>query len=226
MEKTKQIKKYLLDANIYGEMVVDKEIEELRENFEVLRKVILVYGINSVIRKELRNTPKKIKVEGKNLRNYLLMLYDNFTEGHEIKIFSDTESIVNTYYKTYRELGGSKSKNELYNDFIIVACASKNGMDIIVSQDEKSMRTENAIRSYKIVNEANKLRTPEFIEYKTFKSILRGKSDKFVSSSNKFWILLLFFNLFYKLIKINFFPFHKYLLFIPLFKSFAQGVRK
>ena len=201
-------------------MVVDKELQELRENFEVLRKVILVYGINSVIRKELRNTPKKIKLEGKNLRNYLLMLYDNFTEGHEIKMFSDTESIANTYYKTYRELGGSKSKDELYSDFVIVACSSKNGIDIIVSQDEKSMRTENAIRAYKIVNDTNRIRTPEFIEYKTFKSILRSESNKFVSSPNKLWIFLLFLNFFYKFIKINFFPFHNILKINPNINTF------
>ncbi len=208
MQKLQQTKKYILDSNVYGEMVVDKELQELRENFEMLRKVVLVYGINSIIRKELRNTPKKIKVESKNLRNYLLMLYDNFTKGHEIKIFSDTESIVNNYHKTYRELGGSKSKDEIYKDFVIVASASKNGMDIIVSQDEKSMRTENAIRAYKIVNDANKIMTPEFIEYKRFKDILRSQPNKLISGSNKFWVFLIFLNLFYKLIKINLFPFH------------------
>ena len=83
-------KKYILDANIYGEMVVDKEL-----------------------RKELRNTPKKIRIEGKNLRNFLLILYDSFTKDHQLAITEDINKIADSYYTKYRELGGSKSKNEM-----------------------------------------------------------------------------------------------------------------
>jgi len=225
--KTKQPIKYLLDANIYGEIVLDKEIRKVRENFEVLRNVVLAYGINAVIRQELKNTPKKIKFEGKSLRNYLLVLYYNFTENHNLIVSSDAENIANSYYTTYRELGGSKSKSELYNDFIIVACASKNGMDIVVSQDDRSMRAENAIMAYKKVNASHRIRTPGFIDYKQFKTILRSESNKFVGSSDKLWIFLPFLNFPYYFVNIclSFFPFHNYTISIPIFKSFADGMQ-
>ncbi|MBI2541357.1 hypothetical protein HYV80_01475 [Candidatus Woesearchaeota archaeon] len=200
--------KLLLDANVYGEMVVDKELRKVRENFEALRKLILVYGINAVIRKELRNTPKKIKAEGKNIRNYLLVLYDNFTEEHNLSISADTENIADAYYTAYREFGGSKPKSEIINDFVIVACASRNGMDIVVSQDEKSMRTDNAIQAYKAVNEIQKIGTPKFIDYNKFKSILRSESNKLIGSPDKIWILLPFLNLLDYFANIGFFPFH------------------
>lgn len=203
-------KKYLLDSNVYGEMVVDEELRKVRESFEKLRKLILVYGINQVIRKELRNTPRKIKVEGKNLRNFLLVLYDNFTVTHNLIIEANVENIANAYYIKYREFGGSKSKVEVINDFLIVACASKKDMDIVVSQDEKSMRTENAVRAYRIVNENSDIRTPEFIDYEQFKRILRSESNKFIGSPDKFWVFLSFFNfLDYPIdILLSFFPFH------------------
>lgn len=220
--KTKQPKKYLLDSNVYGEMVVDKKLRKVRENFEALRKVILVYGINAMIRKELRNTPKKIKFEGKNLRGYLLVLYDNFTESHNLTVPSDVENIANFYYNTYRELGGSKSKSEISNDFIIVACASKNGMDIVVSQDEKSMRAENAIRAYKRVNESNRIRTPCFIDYKQFKTILRSESNKFIGSPDKLWVFLPFLNFLNYFVNIwmSCFPFHTMLKINSSIKNF------
>jgi len=216
-------KKYLLDANIYGEMVIDKELRQIRDNFEALKKEILVYGINSVIRKELRNTPKKIRIEGKNLRNFLLILYDSFTKDHQLAITEDLNKIADAYYTKYRELGGSKSKSEMTNDFLIVACASKNGMNIIVSQDEKSMRMENAVKAYKIIDDINKFRTPEFIAYEDFKKILRSKPNKFIGSPDKVWVFLLFFNLLNCLIQVNlsFFPFHNSIAVSQIYKLFA-----
>ena len=37
--------------------------------------------------------------------------------------------------------------DSIINDFMIVACASVHAMNIVVSEDEKSMLTENAARS-------------------------------------------------------------------------------
>lgn len=60
----------------------------------------------------------------------------------------------------------------MINDFIIVACASKNNLDIVVSNDNVTMLTENAIRAYDDVNKIISLKTPKFIDYKEFKEII------------------------------------------------------
>lgn len=206
---TNQPKKYLLDANIYGEMAVDVEIEQLKEGYESCRNIILVYGIREIIRKELRATSKDAKIGERKLRSNILGLYDILTGKHELSITTEHKQLADEYYKEYRKFGGSKSKELMSNDLLIVACASSKGMDVVVSEDERTMLTENAIKAYKFVNNINKKRTPRFIGYKAFKSELRScLSNKFVGSSNKIWIFLVFFNFLYQFVKINFFPFH------------------
>jgi len=60
----------------------------------------------------------------------------------------------------------------MINDFLIVACASKNNLDIIVSNDNITMLTENTIKAYKNINKILSLKTPRFIDYKEFKNIV------------------------------------------------------
>lgn len=212
MKSKKQPRKYLLDSNIYGEMVVDIEIEHLKEDYENCRNIIIVYGIKEIIRKELRATSKSAKVGEKKLRSNLLGLYDIFTGKHELSVTQEHKQLADDYYKAYIKFGGSKSKDEMFNDFLVVACASFKDMDVVVSEDEKTMLTENAIKAYNSVNNINKKRTPRFIGYNEFKSELRScLSNKFVSGSNKFWVLLVFLDFLYKLVKISFFPFHSLL---------------
>lgn len=86
----------------------------------------------------------------------------------------ELNKIADNYYKTYRSFGGSKSKNIMMNDFLIVACASKNNLDIVVSNDNITMLTENAVRAYNNINELIGLKTPKFINYKDFKEIIKN----------------------------------------------------
>jgi len=170
---------------------------------------MLIYGVKEIIRKELRATPKDSKVGEKKLRSNLLGLYDIFTRSHELSLAEEHKKLADDYYKAYRELGGSKPKDSILNDLIIVACASSTEMDVVVSEDEKTMLTENAIKAYNFVNNINKKRTPKVIGYTEFKYELRScLSNKFISGSNKFGIFLIFLNFFYKFAKINLFPFH------------------
>jgi len=209
MSKVKESRKYLLDANIYGEMVIDTHIEELKEDYENCKNMIIVYGIKDIIRKELRATPKDAKVGERKVRSNLLGLYDIFTGRHELLLREEHKRLAEDYYNAYRKLGGSKPKNSIFNDFIVVACASFTGMDVVVSEDERTMLTENAIKAYNFVNNINKKRTPKVIGYTEFKYELRScLSNKFISGSNKFGIFLIFLNFFYKFAKINLFPFH------------------
>ena len=127
---------------------------------------MVIYG-NRFIRKELRRSNIK------SLRLSLLSLYDEIAKK-EYEITDEMEEIANSYYETYREFGGSKSKDSIINDFIIVACATLHNLDLVVSEDEKSMLTENAIRAYNLVNSIIRKRTPEFVGYERFRNMLRS----------------------------------------------------
>ena len=72
------------------------------------------------------------------------------------------------------DINRSNSKNKIIDDFIIVACATLRNLNIIVSEDEKSMLIENVIRSYNLVNDIIKKITPQFIGYEKFKEMLGG----------------------------------------------------
>ena len=52
------MKKVLLDTSVYGRIIEKNEIESFRK---LIKDKIIIYG-NRLIRKELRNTPKKIKI--------------------------------------------------------------------------------------------------------------------------------------------------------------------
>lgn len=165
------MKRVILDTNIYGLIAVDKD--RLNIVNHTLKSKIIFYG-TKLNRNELRAVPKTLIVDGKNLRVDLLTLFDGIVGEHVYPITKEMEEIADGYYKTYVELGGSKSKESIISDFIIVACASVHNLDIVVSDDEKSMLAENALKSYKLVNSIIKKKTPNFIGYLEFKKILRG----------------------------------------------------
>ncbi len=168
----KEMKRILPDTNFYGLLAKDSERLEVVGNIK-LNKDLVAYGFK-IIRNELRDVPKKIKVAGRSLRIDLLSLYDEIAGAHLLEYGNSIIKIAENYYKAYRELGGSKSKTDVINDFMIVSCASLNNLDIVVSNDERSMLTENAIRAYNLINSAVSKRTPKFISYEQFKKILRG----------------------------------------------------
>ena len=167
------------DTNIYGLLARDSDRIRLVERL-VNDKAAVVYG-NKIIRDELRDIPKKIKLNGKSLRVDIINLYDQIVKEYTLKINDNIIETADNYYTAYREFGGSKARDSIIADFRIVACSSFHGMDIVVSSDEKSMLTENAIRAYKLVNSIAKKRTQKFIDLINFKKYLRGgKSNEFV----------------------------------------------
>lgn len=174
-----QVKKLLLDTNIYGFLARDFDREKLIENIKKSKSSV-IYG-SKIIRNELRDIPKKIKFEGRSVRIDILNLFDQIVKNHLLEVNDKISDLGESYYNAYREFGGSKSKGDILVDFKIVACASYYDMDIVVSSDEKTMLTENAMRAYKLVNSIAKKRTPEFIDFIEFKKYLRGgKSNELV----------------------------------------------
>lgn len=163
------MKRVILDTNIYGLIVEMGNLEELRE---LIRKSdVIIYG-NKVIREELRTTPKGI-IDGINLRSDLLKLYNEITKNRELGFNKKAIEAAENYYKTYRQIGGITSRKKMQNDFLIVASASMHDLDIVVSEDNATMRNELALRAYSIVNSVLKLRTPRFIGYEEFKKEIK-----------------------------------------------------
>jgi len=163
------MKRLLLDTNIYGELVVDANVDKLRDLL-MSAKDITVFG-SKIIRQELRATPKKIKVEGSNLRIDLLNLYDFLVKGRTIGLSREIELLAQSYYATYRELGGSWGFKEMQNDLLIVATAAIKQMDIVVSDDEATMQAEQALKTYAIVNSIKQIKSPQFINYEELKKL-------------------------------------------------------
>ena len=161
----------ILDTNIYGLIVVDEDRDKIRYSIQK-KEAIIVYGL-PVIRKELRDTPKSIRIGGANLRIALLGLYDELTKNRTLKFMSESEKLANNYLSIYKEIGGYASKVEIIKDLTIVACASLNSLDIVVSNDNKTMLSEVALKSYKIVNQLKKIRTPRFLNYEEFKKDIK-----------------------------------------------------
>ena len=158
------MKRLLLDTNIYGELIFDADLDNLKDK---IKEGCVIHGFD-IVRKELRNTPKESHQFGKNVRLSLLFLYDDLIKK-SYSITEDMNELSYLYYTTYRTLGGSKSFDDLKNDFCVVACATIHQIDIVVSEDNKTMLVENALKAYDIVNSSRKVKTPEFIGYLKFK---------------------------------------------------------
>ena len=163
------MKRVLLDTNIYGRMIETG-------NFELIRKLgkhsflsigIVIYG-SDLIRKELRATSKLVTHRGKKLRPLLLSLYDSLALNHSLSATAKMREIAAHYFRAYREFGGSIGNEELFNDFLIVAMASINALDIVYSDDSRTLASSAAIKAYKIVNGIYKLRTPNLEPYSEF----------------------------------------------------------
>ena len=146
------MKRVLLDTNIYGFIVVDPDRRIIHESIHAMSDILL-YGF-AVIREDL------------------LRAYDELVK----KSYDKTpamERLSEQYYQLYAEMGGTSPKSKLINDFLIIACASLKDLDIVVSNDEKTMLNELAVKAYVSVNKLNNIQLPHFISYEEFKHALR-----------------------------------------------------
>ena len=163
------MKRVLLDTNIYGKIAKEKQPYNILKKIQSQDKFVF-YGIREVIRREIRETPKNIRILGnKSLRMLLLSLYDNIIKEHELKLNERIQFIAKRYYDVYKELGGVVSVKYIMNDFLIVACATAHNLDVLVSEDNSTMLSNNSLKSYTMINKTLSLRTPEFIGYNKFK---------------------------------------------------------
>lgn len=159
----------IFDTNIYGLLALEKEESEIRKRIKQ-DKGFLIYGFKE-IRKELRNTPKESKLGRLSKRNYLLSLYDELTGGRYLKESIKINRLALKYYNVYRNLGGIHSwhKTNINMDFTIVACASLNKLDIVISDDNRTMLSKPALKAYKHIGIKEGCWVPNFWKYSDLK---------------------------------------------------------
>ena len=149
----------LLDTNIFEEFLLEQNQAMLTELSK--RERFIVYGCK-IIRDELRQIPKNLHRGRKKLRIALLNIYDVLVKEHSLKETDLANFLALQYAK---EFTGAISTPKIWSDFLIVAIASVHQLDIVCSNDEKTMTSKQAIKAYLKVNSANNLRTPAFYTF-------------------------------------------------------------
>ena len=161
----------IFDTNIYGFLIKEKDADEL-ENRIKEDKEFIVYGYKP-IRNEIRAIPKVTKLS-KKVRNELLKLYDNITSKHFLEHSFKITILARKYCDHYKNLGGIYGwDTSIRIDFMIVACASFYGLDLIYSGDNKTLIGKYALKAYKHINLKENLRTPNFLKYEDLLQKLR-----------------------------------------------------
>lgn len=171
-------KRILLDTSVYGKLVDDTLmfalLLERRKNNE-----FIIYG-NELIRKELRATPKSLlnKTKEKKVRLFGLSLYGSLVtkEKHVLKLNPLMEDLANVYYKEYKKKGGNFGAEELHNDFLMVSCATLHQLDLVVSDDRRTMFSTDALNAYQSVNNKMGFRNPDYIFYNMFREKILRRS--------------------------------------------------
>lgn len=92
---------------------------------------------------------------------------------HKLVVDDSTRELANNYLRAFIELKGKKPKkenerDELYNDLLIIALATLRQMDVVYSEDCKTMFSRNAVSAYELVNNIKGAATPRFYSYEEF----------------------------------------------------------
>lgn len=154
----------IFDTNIYGLLAVEQHIDIIEKKIEQ-DKNFVVYGFQP-IRKELRDTPSNLKLGKLNKRNLMLSLYDRITHGRYFQDSITINRLALKYYNAYRHYNGVYNWNIVKIDFTIVACAVYYNLDIIYSEDNKTLVSRQALKAYHNVNIKENLRGVTFYTYK------------------------------------------------------------
>ncbi len=150
------VEKAMVDTNVYQWLLEGKvgRLERLIEEGK-----LVVFGCK-IVRDELRNIPLDYTFEGKSLRNLLITTYDSLVGKRSFPVGSEIEALAEEYYCEY---GGNISKKDILSDFKIVATATIHRLDIIISEDERTMKSNYALAAYTKVNSTKMYPTPKLI---------------------------------------------------------------
>jgi hypothetical protein len=170
------VSRLIVDTSSYEEMLLSLSPDELGTLGS--RHPYAVEGF-VVIRKELRDIPRKRMLFLGNsgqakMRLSLLSLYDYLTGGRSYALEEKMAITAEEYFAQYSAAGGGKNWEDMESDFEIVACASHKQVDLVVSDDAKTMLSEHAMHAYADVNKKLNLHTPRFISVEELSKTLRG----------------------------------------------------
>ncbi|MBI2572540.1 PIN domain-containing protein [Candidatus Woesearchaeota archaeon] len=163
----------LFDTNIYGNLLEEPDADEIEQRIQD-EKDFVVYHF-PLIRQEIRNIPRITK-SSRKARISLLEMYDHITKGHYVRNSIEITRLAKKYYDHYRNLGGTYGwDTNIRIDFIIVACASFYELDIVYSNDQRTMLSKDSLKSYHHINLNENRPTPHFLKYD---NLLRKFRDK------------------------------------------------
>lgn len=145
----------VLDTNVYGKIIEDPDSVKLIE--KIIRDDKFVIHNFRIIRDELRRAPNVLKI------------YDRLVKTKMNQDSREIDNLANEYLTEYKAKGGVKKISKIKNDFKIVAYASLKNCDLVFSDDEKTLKHNIALQSYRIVNLKKHIRTPTFYTYKDLK---------------------------------------------------------
>jgi hypothetical protein len=162
----------IFDTNIFGHLINEPDGGEIEDKI-VAETDFIVYDYKP-IRKELRDI-RTINPMSKRTRNLLLTMYDRITGKHHLLDSEGVFNLAKKYHEQYRKLGGTYGwHTSIKVDFMIVACASINGLDLVCSADNKTLLADKAQEAYDHINIAKNLRTPKFLKYGDLLKKFRG----------------------------------------------------
>jgi hypothetical protein len=162
----------IFDTNIFGHLVDEPDGGEIEDKI-VAEKDFVVYDYRP-IRKELRDIPT-VNPLSKRTRVLLLTMYDRVTGKHHLEDSDKIQELAKRYHDQYRKFGGTYGwHTSIKVDFMIIACASINGLDLVCSADNKTLLADKAQEAYDHVNIAKNLRTPKFLKYEDLLKKFRG----------------------------------------------------
>lgn len=167
-----------MDTSVYGKLVDDTLLFALilegKQNHE-----FVIYGMD-IIRKELRATPRTILTQAKNkkVRIFSLSLYDSLItkDNHHLRMNDLIQLLALRYAQEYKRQGGNVGAFELENDFLLVASATIYQLDIVVSDDRRTMLGDSAQYAYKNINKNMGLRNPTYLLYDSFRTKIFKRS--------------------------------------------------
>src|SRR3989344_3580330 len=102
-------KTYIFDTNVYGEILIEANSQEIIKNIENDRGIYL-YGVD-IIEKELERSLIDVKYKGKILQEAVLSIY-NILVDEELKLFPVAVYLAAEYYKKFDQL---RKSGKYYN---------------------------------------------------------------------------------------------------------------
>ena len=172
------MKRVIFDTSIYGRIIENGELSFVSDN---MAEILVNYG-SVIVKRELKSYEGKRVVlhEGKvrKFRALLLEAYDALVKT-TYEVDEKTDRLAEEYFVAYEKLGGKKLRNEIINDFLIIATAAIHELEIVYTEEKegtvRTMRSPEALKAYEIINELNRLKSSLFRSYRELRASLKSK---------------------------------------------------